>query len=446
MAQLYSTRTEKKALKLICSETKASDWLFGKLDDAFFASKETRTAFKRIKLFARKRGEIMTWDDLCEDPALEEDIRSGLKNFKSEVETTRGRAKIVFNRLNEYRQLRAFAESHIKVDEMLKAPNVNLDSLRETYDNALNKSRTGAEQRMYTIGDKRTRSVVKNILRGAKNSAIPTGFSVFDKKNRGIFRGSLFLLAASSGGGKSAVVSQNMDDMTQWGASVVMFSLEMTEIEQYMRALSRRTKVSMEKLIDAEHKLTNKERLHIYKQYREYEADLIKRRVKHSVISPDSDITIEDALHSVKHKGYDVIIIDYISLLSGADGDDQVRKLGAITRYAKIFAKNNNCVVILLAQINDEGLVKYSRAIVENSNNAWLWKRDDESKATHIIDVDQIKARNQSSFRFKLLEEFETMTIRDVPKDYEPPERPEIDEQPRKGGKTVKVRRKEFML
>jgi hypothetical protein len=78
-------------------------------------------------------------------------------------------------------------------------------------------------------------------------------------------------------------------------------------------------------------------------------------------------------------------------------------------------------VVIVLAQLKDDGKVKYSGAIRENSNNLWAFIRDEKSKETGILTIIQQKARNQVDFPFELMERYDIMTVCDVPDDYEPP-------------------------
>lgn len=440
MAQLFSTRLEKKAIKLACSGTKAGDWLFAKLSPELFTSKSTKLAYKRIVSYSNKSGNVISWDDLCEDPVLDEDIRKSLLAFTTPVEPAKSSARAIHSRLSEFRKLRIFADNTVKMDEFLKQQSVDAEVLRQLYDEVLNQTASTQRHVEYVIGDARSQKLVKRILRGSKDTYIPTGFKTFDSVNRGIARGSLFVLGATSGGGKTAVVSQLLDNMTDYGASCVLYSLEMTEEEQYLRMLARRTRTPMTKLIDPLKKLDKERRRKIYRKYKEYAADLQKRGVKLTVVSPD-DISIDEILAKEKHKGNDVVAVDYVSLLSGTDGDDQVRKLGSITRKAKVWAKANKKIVILLAQLNDDGLVKYSRAIVENSNNLWLWKRDEKSKTTNLLDIDQVKARNQQAFRFNLLEDFGYMSIIDVPRDYQPPE-PANDAGPAK----AKRAKKEYTL
>jgi len=76
----------------------------------------------------------------------------------------------------------------------------------------------------------------------------------------------------------------------------------------------------------------------------------------------------------------------------------------------------------MLAQLKNDGDVKYAGAIKENANNLWAFLRDEKSKQTGLIHIVQPKARMQKDFSFDLLERYDIMTLSDVPEGYEPPE------------------------
>jgi hypothetical protein len=166
-------------------------------------------------------------------------------------------------------------------------------------------------------------------------------------------------------------------------------------------------KISQKKLSSGEKKV-------VKDTYRQYVATLKQNNTRYTIYEPEEDVSIEEVLLTLKPHGYKVILIDYISLLKGADGDDQWRQLGNIARFAKVFAKNNNCIVVLLCQVSEEGKIRYAQAIAEHSNNAWIWTMPGEESETSIMDIRQIKARNQHRFNFQLLSNNLTMRISDL--------------------------------
>src|SRR5690606_21023081 len=148
-----------------------------------------------------------------------------------------------------------------------------------------------------------------------------------------------------------------------------------------------------------------------------------KRGGDFAIYKPDSDITIEEALAGASTYGVDVVIIDYISLLSGADGDDQWRALGRMARYAKIDAEINNRLNILVAQLSDEGRLKYSQKMKEHANNMWAFTADRDDKESGLRRVEQIKARNQKDYPFTIKIEMQYSRVTTVDSDYAPGDR-----------------------
>jgi len=88
-----------------------------------------------------------------------------------------------------------------------------------------------------------------------------------------------------------------------------------------------------------------------------------------------------------------------------------VPKIKAFTLSGGIYT--GNCVVVLLAQLSDEGIIRYSKALKEHSSNMWSWIYNSEARESHLINIRQDKARNQKSFDFVLQENFECMRIGD---------------------------------
>jgi len=148
-------------------------------------------------------------------------------------------------------------------------------------------------------------------------------------------------------------------------------------------------------------KLKGNEKDHVRLKYKKWVKRAKKRGGRYTIFKPEEDMTIEEIMASINAFDVDVVIIDYISLLKGVDGDDQVKALGRVARYAKINAENSNRVNILICQVNEEGKLKYSRAISEHSSNSWIWISTPEIKNDGwVVKVDQPKSRNSLSFPF----------------------------------------------
>ena len=198
------------------------------------------------------------------------------------------------------------------------------------------------------------------------------------------------------------------------GARICIVSLEMTREETIRRILSNLTAIPLSQ-INRAHELDNATRRLLMKAWLDYNTRVRNNGGRLTIISPDEDVTLEDVLTLLKPYNYDNIVIDYLGLLKGMDGEDQWRRLGAGARYAKRYAGANKNIVTLLAQLSTEGIIKYSRAIMEHASLMWQWSYTDEAvRESRIITVKMPKARNLKAFDFSLVEKFPIMRIEDM--------------------------------
>lgn len=408
---------EKLALNAICADKAGSQFLLGSVSEAHFGNPQLRGVYKRIANVARQRSMVITWPEVLIDPAIPEPIRDSLKDFDKEIDPTIQNCRRVLEQLEYYRKLRILFETTKTVADAFNGDKIeDVDQLLQQVGENLSTARsTRSENRIFHYGvGNNTAGIVKDILYGDNNkNYIPTGFATFDSQNRGIFRGSLMTIAATTGGGKTTLSLQLQHNFASYGAKVCLVSLEMNETELTRRNLANWSGVNLSELLKGRD-MRPEFKQKIEQAYKARVVELKTKGTRESVYVPDEDVGIEEIMFTLKPFNYDVIIIDYISLLKGADGDDQWRRLGAIARFAKVFANNTNTIVVLLAQLSDEGAIRYSKAVQEHSSNFWAWIYDQRARETGTIFVNQYKARNQKAFPFYLKEEFGNMVIRDL--------------------------------
>ncbi len=408
---------EKLALRTICADQPASQFLLGSVTEAHFGNPQLRGVYKRIANIARLKSQILTWPEILVDGTIPEAIRESLQSYDREIPVNIPNCRRLVAQLDHYRKLRVLYQTVKTVDEAFQNDKVeDVDALLQSVNEQLTMARsTKNETRLFHYGvGNNTTGIVKDILYGDNNkNYIPTGIQTFDRQNRGIFRGSLFTIAATTGGGKTTLALQLQHNFASFGAKVCLVSLEMNETEIARRNLANWSGVNLSELLKGRD-MRPEFKQKVQESYKARVVEMKTKGSRESVYVPDEDVGIEEIMFTLKPYNYDVVIIDYISLLKGADGDDQWRRLGAIARFAKIYANNTNTIVVLLAQLSDEGAIRYSKAVQEHSSNFWAWIYDQRARETGTIFVQQYKARNQKAFPFYLKEEFGTMVIRDL--------------------------------
>lgn len=177
----------------------------------------------------------------------------------------------------------------------------------------------------------------------------PSGFKDLDEVTGGFQPGNLIILAARPSMGKSALVCNIAENASIDGkAPVAIFSLEMSETELAQRFVASQARIKGDELRRgrvAEHK---------WPKIMEASQRLAKAPM---FIDDSSDIGLLEIrakcrrLH--QQHGLGLIIIDYIQLMR-ADGssDNRVEQIGAMSRGLKILARELQCPVIALSQLN----------------------------------------------------------------------------------------------
>ena len=180
---------------------------------------------------------------------------------------------------------------------------------------------------------------------------LTTGFTPLDELTNGLQKSNLIILAARPGIGKSAFslnIARNAAEKAN--ASVLIFNLEMSKPELGMRLLAMEANISMDSIISG--KLVGNDWQHISSAV----DTLAKTKI---VIDDKPGIGLMEMKHKCrrlqKEQGLDLIIVDYLQLMS-AEGrfENRNQEIGKLTRGFKLLARELNCPVLLLAQLNRE--------------------------------------------------------------------------------------------
>ena len=182
---------------------------------------------------------------------------------------------------------------------------------------------------------------------------IPTGYKRLDKMTHGLQSGALIVLAARPGMGKTSLAMNLVEHASlRAGKTCAVFSLEMPRSEIVQRLICSYANVSMAKALNGE--LTAKE----WKKLMLASDQLKKSNI---YIDDSSRVTPAEILSKCRRLkttagGVDLIMIDYIQLMSGGDSkmagaENRQQEIASITRDLKIMAKELNVPVIALSQL-----------------------------------------------------------------------------------------------
>jgi replicative DNA helicase len=185
--------------------------------------------------------------------------------------------------------------------------------------------------------------------RGA--APIPTGFQDLDNALGRLQRGDLFILAARPALGKSTLAMNIARNAAGQGAVVAVFSLEMSRDQLALRLLAAEAEIDSfrlriglvggeaqtHRMMTAVGELSD---LAIYMDDSPAQT-VLEMRSKARRLHTD--------------RGVDMIVIDYLQLLSGHSerrGDNRVQELSDITRQLKALARDLNVPVLAISQLS----------------------------------------------------------------------------------------------
>lgn len=159
-------------------------------------------------------------------------------------------------------------------------------------------------------------------------------------------RGDITVIGARPSVGKSAFAAQLGTKLTAQGYKVGMFVLEMSKKQMYERFISQASKIQMERVRQATGFLNDEEQ---------------KWNIGNDRLEETGDIVIfqrartADEIRLItKNYGFDLIIVDYLQLLSAKDTyrGNKVQEVSELSAEFKGIAMDLGCHVILLSQLN----------------------------------------------------------------------------------------------
>jgi replicative DNA helicase len=241
---------------------------------------------------------------------------------------------------------------------------------------------------------------------GGNITGLTTGYTDLDRMTSGLQKSDLILLAARPSMGKTALALNIAMNVVKTGASVALFSLEMSK-EQYVQRI-----ISMESMVDSTKLRTGS-----------LDDDDWTRLINTMSLISNYNVFIDDTpsvslfemmskCRRLKiEKGLDLIVVDYLQLMSyGGRTDSRQQEISNISRGLKALARELDCPVMALSQLsrapeqrNDHRPImsdlRESGAIEQDADVVMMLYRDEyyykeESERKGITDVIITKQRN----------------------------------------------------
>lgn len=391
--------------------------LISALKPEHFAYDQMSIAYELISKLLKSSSGLPTMETFLKTPELPEATANILANpVAGTVVTTKEDAAHLVSILEYYRKIRRCYEMTLAVSAKMKEDGpADVADIQSDLEGALNDLNQGtAKEKYHNIGMGGDADfLIDNLLNEEKPKLIPSTFDNFDSKVGGFGRQDFVILASHAKGGKSlTALNMLINQYHKHNLDVILISMEMTDAEVADRLISSITGIEHSKIRLKE--LSPMERKIIAEKWKEFNDHGKKNNCRFTIWDTSPGLTTTEVKMKLKNRGYDVVCIDYINLMGVAEkGKPDWERLSILGRELKQATKEIDTLIMAPTQMNDDGDVRYSKALKEHANTIWRWFFKEESRATHQIRVDQLVVRGWGAFPFMLREDFERSTICD---------------------------------
>jgi len=334
-------------LEDICTLVSADDFYYPSYGQIFNAMVETKKSYGSVdNILLRKKAQEMKLDGRMFDDETLLDILDATPT------STVGPhyAKIV----KEKSQRRTFIElcnkfAQLGYDES-QSPAMLTQNLKTAIDAADIVDQSEYLKPFYKHVLEALRRIETIQMENTTLTGLPTGFTELDRKTTGLQKGTLNLIAARPGMGKTAFIMNMMYRMALGGVHVGFFSLEMTCPELMQRYIAMGVPIELSKLKTGD------------LQDRDWEAIItspLGTQKPEIWIDDRGGISIEElemrATQMKKMHNIDILFVDYLQLLSASSrnrGDNRQNEVSTISRRLKAISKNLDIPVVSLSQLS----------------------------------------------------------------------------------------------
>ena len=380
----------------------------GELTSDLFYYDNNKDIFEAI-MYLYKQGKPLTKAGVCERLKQQDKLYEvGGEDYISSLEAEIPNKYFFEPFINELKDLsykRMVVEASQRLVEALETGediNTSLDKFERATEV------TEAPQGDNSLGEVMTK-IFEQIDSGAKINKVKTGIPIIDKCTNGIAPGELVAIGAKSGVGKSALSVRIAINMFKEGKKVLIVSREMSKQQVAERILLAHSGISKEAYENRDFNDNDWVRI----------VETIEAFSTKDIIIDDKISTIQEIKQAIRRYKPDVLIVDYIQLLTPSNTkDSRERQVAEISRELKKMTSDFEMIVIQLTQLAEKGIGNYkpsgesytreSRAIYHDSNIVIYVHHVTEEKEIEIAhNSTPLKERQSSDKTKKMLRNWE---------------------------------------
>tara|TARA_Y100001951_G_scaffold95543_1_gene93161 strand:+ start:61 stop:1413 length:1353 start_codon:yes stop_codon:yes gene_type:complete len=319
---------------------KVSPWI--RSNDAFYFD-DNKKIWKAIKTLRQNKEaiDLVTVANILKENG-EKDIAYYLSGLTDIIATTahlENHAKIIWEkyvqreaRRTSYRMYNISFDKYDKIAPIINNQLKWLEELRDLQPDRLNNF------------DSMVDEAVEYIKSG--ENVIKFGMYALDRPAGGMTRKEVTVIGGRPGHGKTTLMINILKSLIEQGYKVMLINREMSNTEMLRKLI----------VLESENLLYSKIRRGEIEGV-EDEIDEIEKKIKDkykNLIMYDDIRTLQDGIVEVSKHKPDIVIDDYIQLITMNDNKDRRFQIENIMQEYKWIAKKENCSAILISQLNRE--------------------------------------------------------------------------------------------
>ncbi len=223
-----------------------------------------------------------------------------------------------------------------------------MDIAQQKVFNIAEKKNSGDFEPMNTVLERGFLEIERIFNNKGETTGISSGFPELDDKTAGFQKGDMILIAARPSMGKTTF-ALNLAEYAalRQGKSVAVFSLEMSKEQLSYKLLCSEANVDMSKLRHGD--LEDRDWENIAKA----SGPLAAAKIFIDDTAGTSVMEMRSKCRKLKMEhGIDMIVIDYLQLMTGSNSESRQQEVSEISRSIKALAKEMQCPVIALSQLS----------------------------------------------------------------------------------------------
>jgi replicative DNA helicase len=390
--------------------------IIGHINPSYFKDKNIKHIFEIIKSFYLKRNAVPTITELksyINSGELKEAFKVVIRNF-SNIDKNLNPEELIEN-TERYLKERAIYHTMLDIAEDVGNGKIDTGFILDKFEKSCNVNlKTDVGLDLFKNFDK----VVDDL--NVAQPVISSGWGWLDEKLDGGFLQNgraIYIFAGETNVGKSIFLGNIASNIALQGKTVLLISLEMSELIYARRLSSNITKIPIREL--KSEVTTLKQQIDEVSQENPNCKILIKEFPPSTVTSNQ----IKSFITGILTKGVkiDAVVLDYVNLLKGNSGVNSYERIKEVTEQVRALSYVFNCPFITATQLNRSGYdvnnpgletIGESIGLAATADVIISIFQDDEDKELGVVKIGMMKNRFGANFGTVSMKiDYSTLTI-----------------------------------